>query len=242
MEGPTGGAPMGGPPAGGASKPGMPTWLKVVLIVLGVMLLLCGGGLFGIYQFGKSLVKSATDPETKKRVTSEICKIDIPSDYNIEGAFDLMGMKMSMIKYAKNNQQIMFMKLPKSSGSDQDMLKSFSDENATNQLLGQSGSGNKLKIEKVKSRETVKINGHDFPFVQCDFDQRGKKQEGIMGYYYCPESKSGFLVFALNEPGSYDNSVTLNLLGDIKCCAKAEKSAGNKDKDKPEDEIEQEEK
>ncbi|GEM_PF-1963077 len=217
---PAGGAPVGGAPAAGEPKKGMPKWLRVTLIVLGVLILLCGGGIFALYQVAKPFIsgisKGMTDPETKKRVTSEICPIDIPSDYTIEGAFDIAGMKLSMLKYPKNGQQIMFMKLPKSSGSDQEIMKSFGNENFSNELLKQQ-SGSSLKIEKVKNQEKVKINGHDFPYVNCDFDQRGKKQEGIMGFYYCPVRKSGFIVFALNDPGKYDNKVTLDLLGDVKC-------------------------
>ncbi|MGV8119879.1 MAG: hypothetical protein AB2L14_08980 [Candidatus Xenobiia bacterium LiM19] len=238
MEGPSGGVSGGGVPGGSEPKKGMPTWLKVVLIVLGVMILLCGGGIFAIYQFGKSFVKNATDPEAKKRITSEICPIDVPSDYTIDAALDLAGIKLSMIKYPRNGQQIMFMKLPKSAGSDQDIMKSFGNENFSNELLKQQGDKS-IRIDKVKENAKVKINGHDFSYVYCDFDQRGKKQEGIMGFYYCPERKSGFIVYALNDPGNYDNKVTLDLLGDVKCC---ESGKANQEKASEEEEPETEEK
>jgi hypothetical protein len=200
-------------------KKGMKPWVKVLLIVAVVMLFFCGGGLLLVWKMISPFTRGITDDKTKMETVRKICDIDVPSQYKVFLAMDLGMMKMAMFQHPGSSQQIFFISLPEDGKKKnmKDFKQAFDDPDFANKLMGQNAKGNSMKIETIREKTSVKIKGHDFPYALCGFDKQGKKMDGIMGVYYCPESNKGFWVMAMNNPGKYDNKVTLDLMEGLKC-------------------------
>ena len=196
---------------------GMKLWVKIVLIVAIVLFLMCGGGALILYKMGSNFMKGFTDKDTMLKITQSICEIEIPEDYTLKGAFEMAGFKFSMIAHEKSGQEIMLLRMPPSAGSEKDLRKSFDDEKFADQLLSQTGQGsNSLQVKNVKEKKKITINDREFPYALCDMEKDGEKKEGIIGLFNDSITKKPFLIFAYNNPGSYDNEITITLLESIK--------------------------
>ncbi|MDQ7825493.1 MAG: hypothetical protein RDV48_22025 [Candidatus Eremiobacteraeota bacterium] len=128
-------------------KKGMKPWVKILLIVLGVLILGCGGVFVIAYKWFGGFMKGFTDEGTKKEITRAICAIDIPEGFSIKGAFDIAGYKVSIIDHGGSGQETMLMRIPETTCSDAQLKKSFDDEKFTDSLLKQGGGarGSRLK-------------------------------------------------------------------------------------------------
>jgi hypothetical protein len=198
-------------------KKGMKPWVKIVLIVGAVLLFMCGGGTFLLFKLINVTMKGVTDEATKLRVTKSICDIEIPPGYAITLGFAIGGIKISMISHSQSGQEIFMVKIPETGNGKTDMKKAFQDENFANELLKRNQSGSNIRVKRVRGKAVIKINGHDFPYMLCDYEKQGKDMEGIFGYYLCTNSKKDFMVMAYNAPGKYSNDITMKLLSSLKC-------------------------
>jgi hypothetical protein len=197
-------------------KKGMKLWVKILIIVLVVMFLTCGGGFLLLYKMGKNFMRGFTDQETMLKITQSICRIDIPEGYRMNGAFEFAGFKFSMLTYEQNAQEIMLMKIPPSTCSDKELRKSFNNEQFAKQLINQTNRGKRsLEVKNVKSTAKTTINDREFPYALCDMEKDGSPKEGVIGYFN-DTAKSGFLIIAYNDPGKYDNDLTVKLLENVK--------------------------
>jgi hypothetical protein len=198
-------------------KKGMKPWVKIALIAAAVLFFVCGGGAYLLLKLAGTAMKGVTDEGTKLRVTRSICDIELPAGYKIALGLDMAGIKVSMITHPSTGQEIFLVKIPETGSGKTDMKKAFQDERFANELLNRNRSGNSLKVKKVKARALARINGHDFPYMLCDYEKQGEAREGIFGYYLCTDTKKDFMVMAYNAPGKYSNECTMRLLSSLKC-------------------------
>jgi hypothetical protein len=201
-------------------KQGMKPWVKVLLIVGVVLLFFCGGGALLLWHFISPFTKGITDNKTKLETVKKICDIEVPNQYQIFLAMDLGMLKMAMFNHPASSQQIFFITLPddkKGKTNMKDLKKAFDDPEFINKLMSRNSSSSSLKIESIREKRTDKVKGHEFPYALCGFDRQGRKMDGIVGLFYCPDSNKAFMVMAMNNPGKYDNKVTLDLMESLKC-------------------------
>lgn len=199
-----------------AAKPGMSTGMKVLLILLGiggVFVLACCG--IGIYFFSQIQVEE--DPAAVARITREIAEIEIPEQFEPEGAFGMNVIVWSLKMVAYSHQQeagsLALAEMTVDVGGHQK-----THELQVRDMLREQGFGQEdLEITSSEKRDfEIRGETESFEFAEAEHRETGEKFRQVSGTFKGKEPDSiGFLILQIQEE-HYDEEAAVKMIESIR--------------------------
>jgi hypothetical protein len=198
-----------------ASKKGMSTTAKVVLVMLGVggvALLLCCGGLFGAGIWLKRTVEQAqvTNPVQVRELAGQIASIQLPEQYEPQMGLQLPMLGMRMVTFLRSDQPGANVFLMENT-----MGMNPSDPAQRDQMLQQiqmqqgAQGGN---LSNVEVRE-IEVAGQKVPFQFGTNNANGRVLRQAMGFV---PLKKGVVLVVISAPvDSFDEDEVVAILQSI---------------------------
>jgi hypothetical protein len=198
-----------------ASKKGMSTTAKVVLVMLGVggvALLLCCGGLFGAGIWLKRTVEQAqvTNPVQVRELAGQIASIEIPEGYAPLQGLQLPMVGMRMVTFTRTDQvgaNIFLM--------ENNMGMNPSDPAQRDQMLDQfqmQQGAQGANLTNVEVRE-IEVAGQKVPFQFGNRTSVGVALREVVGFV--PLKKGVVLVVITDTVNSFDEEAIIKILQSI---------------------------
>ncbi len=196
------------------SKGGLPTWAKVLIGLVVVVILAVGGLVVGGIVFFQNASKQWSDPVAINKVAQSIAAFPapLPEGYKYLMGMDLAGIKTVTVEHADDKQAIIIMSFPKKDKTDaQTMVNELYEKGVKTQQT-------QAKFEDVKSKGTEMVAGLSMPYIIGTMtDNTGKKAEGMVGCLVSETKAETIFIYGLQPPGApYNLKATLTLLQSIK--------------------------
>jgi hypothetical protein len=195
-------------------KGGLPTWAKVLIGLVIVVILGVGGLVVGGIVFFQNASKQWTDPVAIAKVSQSIADFPepLPEGYKYLMGMDLAGIKTVTVEHADDKQTIIIMSFPKKDKTDaQTMVNELFEKGVKTQQT-------QAKFEDVKSKGTETVAGLSMPYIIGTMtDNTGNKAEGMVGCIVSETKSETIFIYGMQPQGApYNLQATLQLLKSIK--------------------------
>jgi hypothetical protein len=198
----------------GEKKGGLPTWAKVVIGLVVVVILGVGGLIVGGIVFFQSVVKQSQDPVAMARVARAIAQFPdpLPAGYKLTMGIDLAGVKTVTVEHEADKQLLIMMSFPKKDKRDAQSI--------VNELYehGVQTPQASAKFQEVKSKGTEQVAGQDMPYISGVMtDSTGTKFEGLVACIVSKDKDETIFIYGIQQPGApYNLEATMTFLKAIK--------------------------
>ncbi len=204
------------PPQYAEEESGMSGGMKVALIIVGFGaffgLLCCGGG---VYLFLQADFEISTDPERTVEVTEQIAHIDIPEEFEPDGAasMDIIMMQIDMAYYVHrdSDSKLMIGDAVVRFGVDSDEVM----EEARGSV-GEEMGDDQLRVTS-REQHSFQIRGEsvDFEFAEAEHRATGEPYREIAGLIPTDDERIAFLVITVEED-YYDEDQIVGIIESIR--------------------------
>ncbi len=186
----------------GEKRDGMPTWAKVlialvVVVVVGGISLVVGG----VFWMQRTM-KEAQDPAAIARVAQSIAVFQdpLPAGFKFTFGLDIAGIKTLTVEHQDDMQRLILMSFPKKEKTDPQELVNALFEKGINTPQANA------KFEAVESKGVETVAGARMPYMIGSMtDKAGSKFEGFVACLVSQSREETVFIYGIQPPGAAYN-------------------------------------
>ncbi len=201
-------------------KPGLPGWLKIVLIVTAVIVVLTIGLIGGCAMFFGNMMKEVQDPNHIRQVAASFMRIGepLPAGFQYKLGINLLGNRIVGFKNESKDLFIVIGDFADKSIDLSDPETAINKVTATSGLAGHHGQqarGSNIRFETKKKGSEI-VGGRQMNYVigPATNTSTGRTSQTFIGTFSPPTSGT-VCIFGSTDKDTYDLQATEELLKDI---------------------------